>query len=196
MGNREISTSGFLSALPVLQLLMVRTALVALLAAGTGSIAAAAPDSAASKASPVDGFWLGTLPGAQPLRIQLVVTNEGQGQEHCSLDSIDQGSFNIACTNVVYSGRQLNFDVPAVHGHWAGELSADQNTLTGNWKQGDPTPVPAAVSGIDALKDVSDQIGKLDALREVSGPPGCRRPHGRCFIAIFCWRAGGRASPP
>jgi uncharacterized membrane protein len=32
--------------------------------------------------------------------------------------------------------------------------------------------VPAAVSGIDALKDVSDQIGKLDALREVSGQPG------------------------
>ncbi|HEY6618458.1 MAG TPA: serine hydrolase, partial [Steroidobacteraceae bacterium] len=146
MGNREISTSGFLSALPVLRFLMVRMALVALLAAGTGSIAAAAPDSAASKASPVDGFWLGTLPGAQTLRIQLVVTNDGQGQEHCSLDSIDQGSFNIACTNVVYSGRQLNFDVPAVHGHWAGELSADQNTLTGNWKQGDPTPLNTSLN--------------------------------------------------
>jgi len=141
VANREISTSCFVGALPVLRFLMVRSALLALLAAGTGAIAAAAPDNEVSKAAPVDGFWLGTLPGAQPLRIQLFLTNDGQGQEHCSLDSIDQGSFNIACTNVVYAGRQLNFDVPAVHGHWAGEISADQNTLSGNWNQGTPVPL-------------------------------------------------------
>lgn len=117
------------------------TALVVLLAAGTGPIATAAPDSAESKASPVDGIWLGNLPGAQKLRIQLVIANDGQGHEHCSVDSIDQGSFNIECTNVVYAGRQLNFDIPAVHGHWAGELSADQNTLAGNWSQGTPAPL-------------------------------------------------------
>lgn len=138
MANRETSTSCFVRALPVLRFLMVRSALLALLAAGTGAIAAAEPGGEVSKASPVDGFWLGTLPGAQPLRIQLVVTNDGQGQERCSLDSIDQGSFNIACTNVVYAGRQLNFDVPPVHGHWAGEISADQNTLSGTWNQGTP----------------------------------------------------------
>ena len=120
---------------------MVRTLFAALLAAGNGSMAAAAPDDAVSKASPVDGIWLGKLPGAQSLRIQLIVTSDSQGQEHCSIDSIDQGSFNVACTNIVYAGRQLNFDVPAVHGHWAGELSADQNTLSGNWNQGTPAPL-------------------------------------------------------
>jgi D-alanyl-D-alanine-carboxypeptidase/D-alanyl-D-alanine-endopeptidase len=94
---------------------------------------------ASAKASPVDGIWLGTLTaGAQSLRIQIIVTSDGRGQEHCSMDSLDQGAFNVVCANVVYADRQLNLDVPAVHGHWAGELSADQNTLTGNWNQGVP----------------------------------------------------------
>lgn len=94
---------------------------------------------ASAKAAPVDGIWLGTLQaGAQSLRIQIVVTSDDQGQEHCSIDSIDQGAFNIGCANVVYDDRKLNFDVPAFHGHWAGELSADQNTLTGTWNQGAP----------------------------------------------------------
>lgn len=94
---------------------------------------------ASAKASPVDGIWLGTLQaGAQSLRIQVILTSDSQGQEHCSMDSIDQGAFNVGCANVVYAGRQLNFDVPAVKGHWAGELSADRSTLTGNWNQGVP----------------------------------------------------------
>jgi serine-type D-Ala-D-Ala carboxypeptidase/endopeptidase len=90
-----------------------------------------------AKASAVDGIWLGSLQvGTQSLRIQIVLTSDAQGQEHCALDSIDQGAFNIDCSNVVYANRQLNFDVPAVKGHWAGELSEDRNTLTGTWAQG------------------------------------------------------------
>jgi serine-type D-Ala-D-Ala carboxypeptidase/endopeptidase len=113
--------------------------LVAVAAAGANSMPAAAQESSVTKASPADGIWLGTLPtGPQSLRIQIIMSSDGQGQEHCSMDSIDQGSFNIACTNVAYADRHLTFDVPAVHGHWAGELSADQNTLTGTWNQGIP----------------------------------------------------------
>jgi serine-type D-Ala-D-Ala carboxypeptidase/endopeptidase len=91
------------------------------------------------KAAPVDGIWLGALQvGAQSLRIQVVLTSDARGQEHCTLDSIDQGAFNIDCTNVVYADRQLKFDVPAVKGRWAGELSEDQSSLTGTWTQGAP----------------------------------------------------------
>jgi serine-type D-Ala-D-Ala carboxypeptidase/endopeptidase len=94
---------------------------------------------ASVKASPVDGIWLGALAvGTQSLRIQIILTSDAQGAEHCSMDSIDQGSFNIPCTNIVYVERKLSFDVPAIHGHWAGELSSDQNALSGNWKQGAP----------------------------------------------------------
>ena len=104
-----------------------------------GSGPAAAQDDVGSqgKVSPVDGIWLGALQaGAQSLRIQIVLTSDAQGQERCTLDSIDQGAFNIECANVVYANRQLNFDVPAVKGHWLGELSADQNALSGTWAQG------------------------------------------------------------
>jgi serine-type D-Ala-D-Ala carboxypeptidase/endopeptidase len=92
--------------------------------------------------SAVDGIWLGTLQaGPQSLRIQITVTSDTVGQEFCSLDSLDQGALNLPCTNVGYANRQLSFDVPVVHGHWAGELSVDQNTLTGVWNQGVPLPL-------------------------------------------------------
>jgi len=98
-----------------------------------------------TKTSPIDGIWLGTLPaGTQSLRIQIIVSSDSQGQEHCSVDSIDQGAFNIDCANVGYTDRHLNFDVPAFHGHWAGELSADQNSLVGNWNQGVPVALNLA----------------------------------------------------
>ncbi len=94
---------------------------------------------AAGKASPVDGIWLGTLAvGERSLRIQIIVTSDSEAHEHCSLDSIDQGAFNIACANVVYADGKLNFEVPAVKGRWGGELSANRNALTGIWNQGVP----------------------------------------------------------
>ncbi len=139
MANKEIPASFLGNAAGLLRLLPA--ALVIWFSVGAGSTVAAQGNTA-PKAAPVDGIWLGALPaGAQSLRIQLVVTSDSQGQAHCSLDSIDQGSSNVPCINVVYSGRELNFDVPAVHGHWAGELSDDQNTLTGNWSQGTPVPL-------------------------------------------------------
>ena len=92
---------------------------------------------AATQASPADGIWLGSLQaGAQSLRIQVVLSTGDDGQTHCSLDNIDQGAFNVECTSVVYADRHLSFDVAVVHGHWDGELAADQNTLTGTWSQG------------------------------------------------------------
>jgi serine-type D-Ala-D-Ala carboxypeptidase/endopeptidase len=91
------------------------------------------------KASTADGIWLGTLQlGGQSLRIQVILSRDAQGQEHCSVDSIDQGAFNVTCANVALADRQVGFDIPAVKGHWSGELSADQNTLTGTWTQGAP----------------------------------------------------------
>jgi D-alanyl-D-alanine-carboxypeptidase/D-alanyl-D-alanine-endopeptidase len=145
VANKKISASAsfLFDGLSLFRFSILRTVgvavLVAVAAVGANSMPAAAQESAEPKASPIDGIWLGTLPaGAQSLRIQIIVTSDSQGQAHCSMDSIDQGSFNIDCANVVYADRQLNFDIPAVHGHWAGELSADRNTLAGNWNQGVP----------------------------------------------------------
>lgn len=145
MANKQISASvsDLLHGRPVFRFSILRRVGVAVLAvvaaAGANSMPAAAQESSVVKASPVDGIWLGTLPaGAQSLRIQIIVSSDSLGQEHCSVDSIDQGAFNIGCSNVVYVDRQLKFDVPSFHGHWEGDLSADQNTLTGKWNQGVP----------------------------------------------------------
>jgi serine-type D-Ala-D-Ala carboxypeptidase/endopeptidase len=99
----------------------------------------------AAKPSPVDGIWLGTLQTAsQPLRIQITIKSDNAGHEFCSLDSIDQGSFNLTCSNIEYADRKLSFDVPVVHGRWIGELSDDHNTLTGTWNQKAPLPLNLA----------------------------------------------------
>ena len=56
----------------------------------------------AAKPAAVDGYWLGTLiAGAQSLRIQLTVKSDAGGQEYCTVDSLDQGSFGLGCEHVI-----------------------------------------------------------------------------------------------
>jgi serine-type D-Ala-D-Ala carboxypeptidase/endopeptidase len=95
---------------------------------------------AATKPSRVDGIWLGTLKaGDSLLRTQVHLRSDDKGKEYCSFDSLDQHAMGIECSNVVLSGDDFSFDLPAVKGHYAAKLSADGNTLTGTWSQGGPT---------------------------------------------------------
>lgn len=96
----------------------------------------------AKKPSAVDGIWLGTLQaGATSLRAQLHVKSNNEGHEFCSFDSIDQHAMGLECDHVAVSGTDFSFDVPVVHGHWSGKLSADGNSLAGTWSQGSPLPL-------------------------------------------------------
>lgn len=96
----------------------------------------------ASKASLVDGIWLGTLDaGAQSLRIQVQVKSDNAGREFCTVDSLDQHAFGLDCTNAKFSGNSFSFDVPSVHGHWTGQLSGEGDLLTGTWEQGRSFPL-------------------------------------------------------
>lgn len=96
----------------------------------------------AAKPSMVDGIWLGTLrAGAQSLRIQIVLSSDNIGQEFCHLDSIDQGAFNLACSNVEFANGKLSLDIPAVHGRWTGTVARNHDRLVGTWNQGVPLPL-------------------------------------------------------
>lgn len=97
---------------------------------------------AAAKPSAVDGIWLGTLAaGGTSLRIQLHVKSDASGSEFCTLDSLDQGAMGNECAHVVFAAPEFSFEIPVVHGSWVGKLSANLNTLTGTWTQGQPMPL-------------------------------------------------------
>ena len=90
----------------------------------------------AARPSRADGVWLGALAtGSASLRLQLHVKSDSKGREFCSLDSLDQHAMGLECANAVLEGDALSFDVPAVGGHYAGTLSADGSSLTGEWSQ-------------------------------------------------------------
>jgi CubicO group peptidase (beta-lactamase class C family) len=96
----------------------------------------------ASKPSPVDGIWLGTLQaGSTSLRLQLSVKSDNAGREFCAVDSLDQHAMGLECAKVVLSASNFSFDVPSVHGNWKGTLSSDGKTLSGVWSQGSPLPL-------------------------------------------------------
>jgi serine-type D-Ala-D-Ala carboxypeptidase/endopeptidase len=97
---------------------------------------------AASKPSPVDGFWLGTIQvEKQSLRIQISVKSDRAGREYCALDSLDQGLFGLPCANAKLFGGDFSFDVPVIGGHWSGKLSGDDRSLTGTWSLGISVPL-------------------------------------------------------
>ncbi len=95
------------------------------------------PFAAAEKPSAVDGIWLGTIEaGGAKLRAQVQVKSDRAGKEYCSFDSLDQGVTGLPCDKVNFEANRFSFEVPAVHGHWAGTLSENGNELTGLWSQG------------------------------------------------------------
>ncbi len=88
--------------------------------------------SAVGKPSPVDGVWLGTLPGgAAPVRIQVVVKSDPAGRLSCTMDSPDQRVMGMQCASVVFSGGSFNFYIPVLSAGWSGRLSDDGKSLTG-----------------------------------------------------------------
>ncbi len=96
----------------------------------------------ATKPTPVDGIWLGTLSaGKHSLRAQLTIKSDQASHEYCTFDSLDQGAMGLECAKVVLYGNDFSFDVPVVHGHWSGKLAPDDKSLTGIWSQGTPMPL-------------------------------------------------------
>jgi CubicO group peptidase (beta-lactamase class C family) len=89
-------------------------------------------------ASP-NGVWLGSLhAGAVTLRVQVHLQLDPVA---CTLDSVDQGAFGIPCTNLTQTSSTVAFDIPAIKGHFTGQLAADGTTLTGTFTQGADLPL-------------------------------------------------------
>jgi uncharacterized protein len=83
------------------------------------------------------GTYAGTLQaGEAQLHLVLHVTQDSEGLLHATLDSLDQGVYNIEASRVSKSATTLKLDVSSVGAHFEGTLSLDRKTIEGTWSQG------------------------------------------------------------
>jgi CubicO group peptidase (beta-lactamase class C family) len=87
-----------------------------------------------------DGIWLGGLNlGTMTLHIQIHLKTDPKSgaaaTQSCSLDSVDQKAFGIACSATL-NGNGVSIDVPSIASKWTGTMASDGKTLDGTWVQG------------------------------------------------------------
>lgn len=102
------------------------------------------------------GDYVGTL-GSIHLKLHI---ESNQEKLTGTMDSPDQGSAGIPCSDFHLDGQTLSFAIPVVHGIWKGTVNPDGKRLTGTWNQGQPMPLdftrdqfqaaqkPSAVDGV------------------------------------------------
>lgn len=91
------------------------------------------------------GTWQGTLHAGRDLRTVLKISKGDDGTYKAVLYSIDQGGDGIPANKVTVDGTTVKYTITAIGGSFEGKLSADGNTITGNWSQG-PTPLPLVLT--------------------------------------------------
>jgi serine-type D-Ala-D-Ala carboxypeptidase/endopeptidase len=76
----------------------------------------------AAQALELPGNYTGVL---GPLHLQLHLQADADGALSGTLDSVDQQTNGLFCTNFHFNGKALAFDVPSVGGKWRGTVSDD-----------------------------------------------------------------------
>lgn len=127
-----------------------RTAVGALMAATltTGlTLIPAAEVTAQDKPSAV-GDWEGVLSAmGQELTVVFHIMEAADGSFSATLDSPDQGAFDIACEAPVLDGASVMIPVAAVQGKYEGKLSEDGSRIEGTWTQG-PNAIPLVLTPV------------------------------------------------
>jgi uncharacterized protein (TIGR03435 family) len=103
----------------------------------------AAISASALFAQNVTGTWQGSLQGPQgrTLRIVMKITRADDESLKTVMYSIDQGGAPINASSTTQQGSSIKIAVTAIGGSYDGRISADGNSITGNWTQG-PGPAP------------------------------------------------------
>jgi hypothetical protein len=106
------------------------------------------------------GTWQGTLAdGKDSLRVVVKITDDDRRLKG-ALYSIDQGGDPMALSSISLQGGTLNFAIALINGHFSGTVSADANSIAGQWIQGSkPTPLTL----VRASKDAAWEIPKPNA---------------------------------
>ena len=98
----------------------------------------ATPCFTAAQAPPVPlGTYSGALQaGEAQLHLLLHLSKNANGSLRATLDSLEQGVFAIEATSVVFSNSTLKLEVTSVGARFEGKVSADQESIAGEWSQG------------------------------------------------------------
>jgi uncharacterized protein (TIGR03435 family) len=111
------------------------------LAGMVGVDRAQAQATAPNPATDISGTWQGTLHAGQDLRLVVKITKADGGGYNSVAYSIDQGGAPIPVAKTTLDGGTVKMAVTAIGGTYEGKLSADGNSIVGNWSQG-PNPLP------------------------------------------------------
>jgi uncharacterized protein len=85
----------------------------------------------------IEGTYAGTLQaGEAELHLILHVSKSANGSLRATLDSLDQAVYAVEASSVSFSAPTLKFAVDSVGAHFEGKLSADHQTIEGEWLLG------------------------------------------------------------
>lgn len=105
-------------------------------------ILVAALSYAQAPASPVAGSWEGAIDaGAVKLRIGVVITVKPDGVLSATMDSPDQGAFDMPLGGVTFSDGVLRFALARANGAFEGRVNAAGTEIAGTWTQGMALPL-------------------------------------------------------
>jgi uncharacterized protein (TIGR03435 family) len=99
-----------------------------------------AQTAAPNPAQDISGTWQGTLHAGQDLRVVVKISNADGGGYKGVAYSIDQGGSPIPVAKITLDGGTVKMAMTAIGGTYEGKLSADGNSMVGNWSQG-PNPL-------------------------------------------------------
>lgn len=93
------------------------------------------------------GTWQGSLqlPDGKALRTVLKITKGDGGVLKGNFYSIDQGGQPLPVSSIALQGNTFTYAIAMIEGKYEGKLSADGNTVTGEWSQG-PNPLPLVLT--------------------------------------------------
>jgi len=118
-------------------------------------IAALVCSASAMHAQKLAGTWQGTInDGKDALRVVVKITDDDQRLKG-ALYSIDQGGDPMALSSISLQGGKLNFAIALIKGSYFGTVSADANSIAGQWIQGSkPLPLTLVRTSKDAAWDI------------------------------------------
>jgi len=99
------------------------------------------------------GIWQGVLKvGGIELRLVIKVSKTADDQYTAMLDSPDQGAKDIPASLVSFKNGDVKIEVKAIFGVYEGKME-DDNTITGEWKQG-ATTLPLIMKRTDKAPEL------------------------------------------